>query len=104
MLILSIKILSTKCSLQAVAEERLVCTSLAWPDVPGKGTSGHYCQHSVIQWNFIGVTSRHSVIARKCNCKASSRWCKWQTNDYHQGLGRTVAPKHIERKSEEALH
>ena len=34
--------------------------SLAWPDVPGKGTSGHYCQHSVIQWNFIRVTSRRS--------------------------------------------
>ena len=37
-----------------------VC-SLAWPDIQAKGTSGHYCQHSVIQWNFISVTSRHSV-------------------------------------------
>ena len=41
--------------------------SLARPDVPGKGTSGHYCQHSVIQWNFIRVTSRRSVTSKKCN-------------------------------------
>ena len=39
----------------------------------GKGTSGHYCQHSVIQWNFIRVTSRHSVTSKKCNC-AMRNW------------------------------
>ena len=32
--------------------------------VPEKGTSGHYCQHSVIEWNFISVASRHSVTSK----------------------------------------
>ena len=44
--------------------------SLAWPDVPGKGTSGHYCQHSVIQWNFISVTSRNSVTRENVIAKS----------------------------------
>ena len=52
--------------------------SLARPDVPGKGTSGHYCQHSVIQWNFIRVTSRRSVTrtSKKCNraMRAMRNW------------------------------
>ena len=29
------------------AEFSAIESSLARPDVPGKGTSGHYCQHSV---------------------------------------------------------
>ena len=33
----------------------------------GKGMSGHYCEHSVIQWNFIRVTSRRSAMNKKCN-------------------------------------
>ena len=42
----------------------------------GRGTSGHYCQHSVIQWNFIRVTSRRSVTSKKCNCamRAMRNW------------------------------
>ena len=42
----------------------------------GKGTSGHYCQHSVIQWNFILVTSRRSVMSKKCNraMRAMRNW------------------------------
>ena len=51
-------------------------SSLAPPDVPGKGTSGHYCQHSVIQWNLIRVTSRPSVTSKKCNraIRAMRNW------------------------------
>ena len=42
----------------------------------GRGTSGHYCLHSVIQWNFIRVTSRRSVTSKKCNCamRAMRNW------------------------------
>ena len=59
--------------------------SLAGLDVPGKGTSGHYCQHSVIQWNFISVTSRHSVTRKNV---IANRLCAGVTggNDYHQAL------------------
>ena len=43
--------------------------SLAWPDVPEKATSGHYCQHSVIQCNFISVTSHHTVTRKNIIAK-----------------------------------
>ena len=47
-----------------------------------KGTSGHYCQHSVIQWNFINVTSRQSVTRKNVIAKRLHAG----VNDYHQGL------------------
>ena len=38
---------------------RAIPTSLAWPDVPGKGTSGHYCPHSV---DYAGMLACPQIV------------------------------------------
>ena len=50
-------------------------TSLAWPDVPGKGTSGHYCQHSL---NYAGMLAGPQIAHFKHRSVTVTwhRYCK----------------------------
>ena len=71
----------------------MVQASFAWPDVPEKGMSSHYCQYSVIQWNFISVTNvivtRKNVIAKLFRAGVTGRLTT-TTKDWGEPLPRSI--------------
>ena len=69
--------------------------SLAGPDVPGEGTSGHYCQHSALQWNTISMTSRCNVMRMRSGDSCATINHKVQaTTDPWLGLTSTEQTAH----------